>query len=139
MLELVALGRTPELRWWFDNLKVLESTPKGETCAGEADSRARLIALLEGEVENKPGDMYRAVEDLRRWATNCSATLSAARLNQTRSWVDRGRSWLASVKRKALFLKLKELYVLVTGLRLSSSYRRLWKNFPSSVLPSEKI
>ena len=103
VLELVALGRTPELRWWFDNLKVLESTPKGETCAGEADSRARLIALLEGEVENKPGDMYRAVEDLRRWATNCSATLSAARLNQTRSWVDRGRSWLASVKRKALF------------------------------------
>ena len=61
------------------------------------------MPLLEGEVENKPGDMYRAVEDLRRWATNCSATLSAARLNQTRSWVDRGRSWLASVKRKALF------------------------------------
>ncbi len=103
VLELVALGRTPELRWWFDNLKILESAPRGETCAGEADSRARLIALLEGEAENQPGDMYRAVEDLRRWAINCSATLSAARLNQTRSWIDRGRSWLASVKRKALF------------------------------------
>ena len=72
--------------------------------------------------------MYRAVEDLRRWATNCSATLSAARLNQTRSWVDRGRSWLASVKRKALF-EAERLYVLVIGLRLSRFWRRRWE-FP---------
>ena len=111
VLELIALGRTSELTWWFDNLKILESVPRGETCAGEADSRARLIGLLEGDLNVEPGTMYRSVEELSRWASNCSATLSAARLNQTRSWIDRGESWLAARKRKALFEAEKALRV----------------------------
>ena len=111
VLELIALGHTPELIWWFDNLKILESVPRGETCAGEADSRARLIGLLEGDVPAEPGTMFRAVEDLARWSSNCSATLSAARLNQTRSWIERGESWLAARKRKALFEAEKALRV----------------------------
>ena len=111
VLELIALGQTPELVWWFDSLKVLESVPRGKTCAGEADSRARLIGLLEGDLNTEPGTMYRAVEDLSRWASNCSATLSAARLNQTRSWIERGESWLAARKRRALFEAEKALRV----------------------------
>lgn len=103
VLELIALGDTSQLSWWFDSLRVLESAPRGETCAGEADSRARLIGLLDGGMTGDPGSMYVAIEDLVQWETNCSATLSAARLDQTRSWIARGRSWLAAKKRKALF------------------------------------
>ncbi len=103
VLELVALNETATLQWWFESLRILESATGGDGCAGEAESRARLIGLLEGEIVGKPGSMYNAVEELTGWATTCSATLSAARLNQTRSWIDRGKSWLASRKRKAIF------------------------------------
>ena len=67
--------------------------------------------MLEGDLNVEPGTMYRSVEELSRWASNCSATLSAARLNQTRSWIDRGESWLAARKRKALFEAEKALRV----------------------------